>query len=127
MMARLQVRHKLKVAPKKPKLNEINELAFCVFIIKKQRALELKNRIFELGGKILSEIRATGISRNSVFESLKVGCEEVVVFFSTIRVEDVKDYMATISEEFEFLVAGNGKGFTIDIDGYLGAKALFIE
>ena len=42
-------------------------------------------------------------------------------------IEDIRDFMQFISEKFELSLPGNGKGFTIDIDGYLGAKALFIE
>ena len=126
-MAKLKVRHKLKSTKRKPTLNEINELSLSVFIIKRDKANELRTKINELGAKILSETRGVGVSRSSIFESLKVGNDDVSVFFTIIRVEDVKDYMQSISEEFNFAIPGNGKGFTIDIDGYLGAKALFIE
>ena len=126
-MAKLKVRHKLKSTKRQPTLNEINELSLSVFIIKRDKANELRTKINELGAKILSETRGVGVSRSSIFESLKVGNDDVSVFFTIIRVEDVKDYMQSISEEFNFAIPGNGKGFTIDIDGYLGAKALFIE
>ena len=56
-----------------------------------------------------------------------MGAHEMAVFFAVARVEDIKDFMQFISEKFELALPGNGKGFTIDIDGYLGAKALFIE
>ena len=112
---------------KKLKLSEINELSMAVFIIQREREKELKNRVIELGGKILSISWGTGISRSTVFESLKIGTEDVSVFFVMTRVEDVRDLMKTITEEFALAIPGNGKGFIIDIDGYLGAKAPFIE
>lgn len=128
-MAKLQVRHELKKAPpkRKPRLSEINELTLAVFIIKKEDSTKLRNLISQLGGKILSEVRAKGFSRSSAFEALKMGAHEMTVFFATTRVEDVRDFMQEISEKLKLSVPGNGKGFTIDIDGYLGAKALFIE
>ena len=125
---KLKVKLTVKKAPKrKPKLNEINELSLSVFIIKKQQEERLKNRIKELEGEIVSITRGVGVSRATVFESLKMGAEQVSVFFCLTRVEDVRDFMQTITEEFELCVPGNGKGFTIDIDGYLGAKAIFID
>lgn len=118
----------LKKQPKrKPKLSEINELSLSVFIIKREKEQKLKNRIKELEGEIVSITRGIGVSRSTVFESLKIGTDDVSVFFTLSRIEDVKDFMQTITEEFELCVPGNGKGFTIDIDGYLGAKAVFIE
>lgn len=128
-MAKLQVRHELKKAPpkRKPKLSEINELSLAVFIIKKENAPRLRVLVNNLGGRVLSEVRGRGISRNSALESLNMTNNEMAVFFVTARVEDVRDLMQNISEELNFTLPGNGKGFTIDIDGYLGAKALFIE
>lgn len=129
MMAKLQVRHELKKTPprRKPKLSEINELTLAVFIIKKENSLILRETINQLGGKILSEVKAKGVSRSSAFEALNMGAHEMAVFFAVARVEDIRDFMQFISEKFELSLPGNGKGFTIDIDGYLGAKALFIE
>jgi len=118
---------KLKSTRRKPKLNEINELSLSVFIIKRKQEAKLKERINQLPAKILSITRGIGVSRNTIFESLKIGTDDVSVFLVVSRVEDVRDFMQTITEEFELCVPGNGKGFTIDIDGYLGTKALFIE
>ncbi len=128
-MEKSKVKHQLKSSPnsRKPKLSEINELSYCVVIIKREQEDKLKNKINELGGHILSIVRGIGVSRNSVFESLRVGTDDVSVFFLITRIEDVRDFMSQIAEEFSLAVPGNGKGFTIDIDGYLGAKAVFIE
>lgn len=124
-MKKLQVKHSLK--KDKPKLNEINELSMSVFIINKQEELRLLKRLKELGSKVLSITRGIGVSRNSIFESLKIGTTDVSVFFAMSRIEDVRDVMQKITEEFDLTVPGKGKGFVIDIDGYLGAKAKFLE
>ena len=115
------------VKPRKPKLSEINELTMSVFIVKKEKEQELLTKIKQFGARVLSSVRGLGVSRNTVFESLKIGTEECIVCFAMCRDEDLKDFMQFINLEMELSVPGNGKGFTVDIDGYLGAKALFIE
>ena len=123
-----EVKIKLKKEKsKRPKLSEINELSLSVFIIKRKQEDKLKKRIEELEGEIVSISRGIGASRGTVFESLKIGMDEVSVFFVLVRIEDVRDFMRKITDEFELCVPGNGKGFAIDIDGYLGAKAVFIR
>ena len=123
-----KVNFKLKKQKKrKPRLSEINELSLSVFIVKRQDEDRLKQRIKELEGEIVSITRGIGVSRATVFESLKIGTDDVSVFFTLSRIEDVRDFMQQITEEFELCVPGNGKGFTIDVDGYLGAKAVFID
>ena len=126
-MATLKVKHKIKGAEKKLKLNEINELTMAVFIIDRSKENQLKERIKQLGAKIISITRGIGVYRNGIFDSIKIGTNDVSVFFVTTRVEDSRDLMQKISLEFELAVPGKGKGFTIDVDGYLGAKALFLE
>ena len=125
---KLKVRHQLKTeTAHKPTLNEINELTMSIFIIKRGQEQKLREKITSLGGQILSILRGIGVSRYSVFESLKVGTDDCSVFFVISRVEDVRDMMQAIAEEFKLAVPGNGKGFCVDIDGYLGAKAMFID
>jgi len=124
---KLKVKHKIKKSKNKLKLNEINELSLVVFIVKKSKEDKLKERLLSLNAKVVSIVRGLGVSRNTIFESLKIGTEEVSVFFATSRVEDVKDLLKLITEEFELAVPGNGKGFVLDVDGYLGAKGLFVE
>ena len=126
MKSKVNLRLK-KQKKRRPKLNEINELSLSVFIIKREQEDNLKNKINELEGEIVSITRGIGVSRSTVFESLKIGTENMSVFFVLVRIEDVRDFMQTITEEFELCVPGNGKGFVIDIDGYLGAKAVFID
>ena len=118
---KLKVKHNLKSQKsRRLRLSEINELSLSIFIIK--RGAE-----DELGAKILSITRGVGVSRRIVFESLRMGTDDVSVFFTTSRIEDVRGIMEKISAEFELTKPGNGKGFCVDIDGYLGAKALFVE
>ena len=112
---------------RKLKVSEIEDLSVCVFIVRKNLEDKLKSEILANDGKILSITYGTGISSTSMFSSLKVGSDDVVVFFVTIRVEDVRKFMKIISKQFELAVPGNGKGFVLDVDGYLGAKALFVE
>lgn len=126
MKSRVNLRLK-KQKKRRPKLNEINELSLSVFIIKKEQEDKLRKKINELEGEIVSITKGIGVSRSTVFESLKIGMEDMSVFFVLVRIEDVRDFMQTITEEFELCVPGNGKGFVIDIDGYLGAKAVFID
>ena len=126
MKSKVNLRLK-KQKKRKPKLSEINELSLSIFIIKRAEENRLKERIKQLEGEIVSITRGIGVSRATVFESLKIGTEDVSVFFVLSRIEDVRDFMQTITEEFNLCVPGNGKGFVIDIDGYLGAKAVFID
>ena len=125
MMSKAKVDKKKTKRPLK--VSEIEDLSMCVFIVKRSMEDKLKTSIIENDGKILSITYGTGISRSSIFNSLRVGSDDVVVFFVTIRVEDVRKFMRTISKEFELAVPGNGKGFVLDVNGYLGAKALFVE
>ncbi len=123
----MKLKDKKKAPRKTLKLSQINELTLSVFIVKRENEDKLKTRLEELGARILSIMRGVGVSRQSVFESLRIGTDDCSVFVSTSRVEDVREIMQTISSEFALTVPGNGKGFTIDVDGYLGAKAIFIE
>ena len=115
------------IAHYRPTLNQINELSMCVFIVMQKEEQKLSRAINDKGGKVVSVTRGIGVSRSSIFQSLKIGTDDVCVFFSVCRVEDVKNFMQEISSEFRLNEQGRGKGFVIDIDGYLGAKALFVE
>lgn len=108
------------------KLSEINEMSICVFIVKRKEEDRLKKIVKQFQGRVISIIRGIGVSRTSAFSSLKVGTDDMDVFLTAVRDEDVKKYMSNVSNEFELFKPGNGKGFAIEADGYLGAKALFI-
>lgn len=108
-------------------LSQIDELSMCVFIINREFEQKVKKRLDELQAKTVSIVRGVGISRYSMFSSLKVGTNDMSVIFAIARKEDVQKIMRTIAIEFSIALPGNGKSFVIDIDGYLGAKAKFME
>jgi len=108
-------------------LRDINELSMCVFIVKRTEEEKLLSHIKKSDARLVSMTRGLGVSRSSAFESLKIGTEDVTVFFCICRDEDVGIFMKTTAEKFELDMPGNGKGFIIDINGYLGAKAAFLE
>lgn len=108
------------------KLKQINELSMCVFIISREIEQKVKEKIEELQAKVVSIVRGNGISRFSLFLSLKIGTKDMSVIFAISRVEDVKKVMRTVAIDFSLAKPGNGKSFVIDIDGYLGAKAKFL-
>ncbi len=108
------------------KLKQINELSMCVFIISREIEQKVKEKIEELQAKVVSIVRGNGISRFSLFSSLKIGTKDMSVIFAISRVEDVKKVMRTVAIDFSLAKPGNGKSFVIDIDGYLGAKAKFL-
>lgn len=99
----------------------------CVFIISREIEQKVKERVEELQAKVVSIVRGNGISRFSLFSSLKIGTKDMSVIFAISRVEDVKKVMRTVAIDFSLAKPGNGKSFVIDIDGYLGAKAKFLE
>lgn len=118
---------KVKKTVKRPiKLSEINKLSMCVFIVNREYENQIKTRLHDLQARVVSIIRGIGVSRYSMFSSLKVGTSDMVVILAISRVEDTKKVMKTISIEFSLAKPGNGKSFVIDVDGYLGAKAKFI-
>lgn len=120
-----------KLKAKKPikkqiKLSEINELSMCVFIVNREYENQIKTRLHSLDARVVSIIRGVGVSRYSMFSSLKVGTSDMVVILAITRIEDTKKVMKTISIEFSLAKPGNGKSFVVDVDGYLGAKAKFM-
>lgn len=120
---------KLKVKPQKKKtikLSEINEMSMCVFIVSRELESAVSKKIEDKQARVVSIVRGTGISRYSMFASLKVGTNDMSVIFAISRQEDTKKVMKSVAIEFSLAKPGNGKSFAIDIDGYLGAKAKFI-
>lgn len=118
---------KLKAKTKQLKLSEINELSMCVFIVTRELEDKVQAKLSSLQAKVVSVVRGVGVSRFSVFASLKVGTTDMSVIFALARVEDTKKIMKNVSIEFSLAKPGNGKSFVIDINGYLGAKAKFME
>lgn len=115
-----------KMAVKKLKLSEINELSMAVFICATKIEPQVKNYINDIGGIILSSIRGKGLSRSAIAVALGA-YKEMNVIFAMCQTEIAKNIVQDVSIKFKFDLPGNGKGFVLDTDGYMGAKAAFIE
>lgn len=110
---------------RKPKLSEINELSIAVFICKTETEPELKTYVESIGGKVLSSIRGKGLSRNA-FAAAIGAYTKVNVVFAICQTEISRKLVHDVSIKFKFNEQGNGKGFLMDTDGYMGAKACFV-
>lgn len=108
-------------------LSEINELRLCFFIIKRDIEKAVCHEIAENGGEVVDVSRGKGVSRYSVFEAFGVGSSDISLVISQARKEDTEDLIKTVATKFKFNIPGNGKGFAINIEGYMGAKAPFVE
>ncbi|MBQ7453401.1 MAG: hypothetical protein IJS68_03995 [Clostridia bacterium] len=113
-------------APKKFLLKNVNDLNMCVFIVKRHLEMGVREDVLALGGRVLSAIPAKGVSHSSMFEVVSGNNDPCIVVFATARSEDTEEIIGEISKKYELYKKGNGKAFSIDISGYLGAKALFI-
>ncbi len=107
-----------------PKLSQINELNIAVFICKTSKEQELKAYASSLGGVVLSSMRARGLSRSALAVAFGAYTEINVILIMCQR-EISKRLIYDVSQKFNFSKPGNGKGFLLDIDGYMGAKAAF--
>ena len=125
-MAQFKDKKKPQIVKAK-KLSSINELCLGVFIIDREEETHLREFVKNMGARVVSSFRGKGVSRNSVFQSIRVGTKDVTVVLVACPSEDIENLMKKVTLEFELDIPGNGKGIAIDIDGYLGAKALFME
>ncbi|MBQ8468663.1 MAG: hypothetical protein IJ542_02785 [Clostridia bacterium] len=114
-----------KFAIKKLQLEDINELSIAVFICKTKVEGELVKYATDIGGILLSSIRGKGLSRGAVARAFG-GYDEFNVVFVMVRSEVGRDLVQDVSIKFKFDEPNNGKGFLIDTDGYMGAKAAFV-
>ena len=107
--------------------NQINELALCCFIIKRDKLDELHEFIINNGGRVVSAIASKGISRSTIFEAISGEIYETYTVFAMCQKEIVDIFMINICKEFKFNKKGKGKSFVIDVLGYMGAKGPFVE
>ena len=112
---------------RKLKLNEINNLNMIVVVVPREKGDKVVEYIENNGGVIISKNRAKGISRASIFSGIGMNEVQVSVIFSMARSEDAEKLIFKTSEKFRLDIPGNGKAFMIDVLGYMGAKAPFIE
>ena len=112
--------------PKKFSLEQIDELKFLLVIVKPQMEKEVSIRLEEMGGRVLISKIGEGISKNKSLELLGIQTTESCLIFGVARKEDADNLLVALNMEFNFTEPGNGLGITIDVDGYMGSKGLFV-
>lgn len=121
-----KVRYVGRAKPKKISLDNINELKFICIITIPEQENNIIRRLEEFGGRVLMSEIGEGIAKNKSLELLGVQASESVVVLACARSEDADNILVAIDSELNFSIPGRGLGFTIDIEGYMGAKGLFI-
>ena len=106
-------------------LDDINELSIAVFICKTKDEPALVKYATDIGGILLSSMRGKGLSRGAIARAFG-GYGEYNVVLVMVRSEVAKELVQDVSIKFKFDIPGSGKGFLLDTDGYMGAKAAFI-
>ena len=128
----MEIREKKKrkrntgVRRKKFSLDQIDELKFMLIIVKPELEKNLIKRLEEFGGRVLVSKIGEGISKNKSLELLGIQSTKSALVFATARKEDADNMLVALDAEFNFTLPGNGLGLTIDVDGYMGAKGLFV-
>lgn len=115
-----------KIKPKKFTLDQIDELKFLLVIVKPSIEKQVALRLEELGGRVLISKIGEGISKNKSLELLGIQTTESALLFACARKEDADNLLVALNAEFNFTEPGNGLGLTIDCDGYMGSKGLFV-
>ena len=118
---------KMVIVSQKLYPNQINELAMCCFVIKKDKLDELHEFVVNNGGRIISAIPSKGVSRASVLEVFNGETYETYMVMAMCQKEVADIFMLNVCREFKFNKKGRGKAFMIDILGYMGAKGPFVE
>ena len=106
---------------------QINELSVCCFIINKNKEDQIFEFIINNGGRVISAVSCYGVSRFSVTEGF-YGYNDDMLFIMAMCQKEITDiFMLNICKEFKFNKKGKGKGFVLDVLGYMGAKGPFVE
>lgn len=107
--------------------NQINELSMCCFIIKREKLDDILSFIVNNGGRVVSAVICSGISRNLLVNSINGNINDSYFVIALCQKEITDIFMLNVCREFNFNKKGNGKGFVLDILGYMGAKGPFVE
>lgn len=107
--------------------NQINELALCCFIIRRDWLDELHEFVVNNGGRVISALASKGVPRGKFLDQFSGEAFETYTVLCTCQKEIVDIFMLNICREFGFNKKGKGKAFVVDILGYMGAKGLFVE
>lgn len=119
-------KRKNHIKRKKFSLDQIDEMKFMLIIVKPEMEKDVIRRLEEFGGRVLLSKIGEGISKNKSLELLGLQTTESILIFATSRKEDADNMLIALDAEFNFTEPGNGLGLTIDVDGYMGAKGLFV-
>lgn len=111
---------------KKFKIEDIDELKFLIIVGKLSMENEIITKIEQFGGRVLMREVGEGIGKNMSLEMLGVQKTQNIVVFAMARKEDADNILVAIDSEVNFSSPGVGLGLTIDVDGFMGAKGLFI-
>lgn len=111
---------------KKFSLDQIDELKFMLVIVKPELEKNVIKRLEEFGGRVLVSKIGEGVSKNKSLELLGIQTTQSALVFACARKEDADNMLVALDSEFNFTEPGNGLGLTIDVDGYMGAKGLFV-
>ena len=116
-----------KAYSRKLKLSEIQELSLVIVIVKRELEMMAVEVIKQNRGIVLSRARGKGISKLSALNSIGAFTNDMNVIFAMVRVEEEAQLIAEIEFKLKLEVPGNGRAIIVPIDGYMGAKAPFVE
>lgn len=117
---------KKNVKKKKFSLDQIDEMKLVIIIVRPEVENPVIDRLEEMGGRVLLTEHGEGISKSKSLELLGLQTVEDVVIFATARKEDADNLLIALDSEFNFTQPGAGLGLTVEVDGYMGAKGLFV-
>ncbi len=105
---------------------QISELSICGFVVGGALLDDILSFIVNNGGRVISAVPGSGISRNSLIESFN-GYANAYFVLAMCQKEITDIFMMNITKEFNLHKRGKGKAFVIDVLGYMGAKGPFVE
>ncbi len=118
---------KYVIVPQRFHPTQIGELSMFCVVIRENKLDDLFEFIVNNGGRVVSAIPCSGISKNS-FDNIVDGYKKDFYFVvSMCQVEIVDILMLNLCRTFEINKRGNGKAFVVDVLGYMGAKGPFVE
>ena len=108
-------------------LEQIDELEFVLVICKPDAENTLRERIMELGGRVLLSEQGEGVSKFKKMELLGISPTKNSLILALCKKGEGKNLLIALDTEYNFKTVGSGLGLVTSVDGYLGAKGLFVE
>lgn len=120
---------KYVIVPQKFHPTQIGELSMFCVIIKENVLDDLFEYVVNNGGRVISAVPCSGISKNSFDNFVEgEGLKNNEYFVLSMCQKEIVDIlMINLCRTFELNKKGKGKAFVIDILGYMGAKGPFVE